>query len=66
MKIEADLPFTFCKECKRRELEEGRLYNYQDEVISGNLYCKRAGICKNAIEMYQQYLDDGRQIYEKE
>lgn len=65
MKIEVDLPFTFCEECVRRELSDGPIY------LGGNIArldtcCKRAGICKNAIELYQKRLDDGRPVRPEE
>lgn len=65
MNINVNLPFTFCADCMRRELSDGPIY------LGGNIArldtrCKRAGICKNAIELYQQRLDDGRPVYPEE
>ena len=65
MNINVNLPFTFCADCMRRELSDGPIY------LGGNIArldtrCRRAGICKNAITLYQQRLDDGRPIYPEE
>ncbi|MBR0426153.1 MAG: hypothetical protein IJK01_08570 [Clostridia bacterium] len=65
VKVEADLPFTFCAECVRRELNDGPIY-LGDNIARLDTRCKRAGICKNAIELYQQRLDDGRPVYPEE
>lgn len=65
MKIEVDLPFTFCEECERRELSDGPIY-LGGIIARLDTRCKRAGICKNAITLYQQRLDDGRPIYPEE
>ena len=65
MKIEVDLPFTFCADCMRRELSDGPIY-LGSNIARLDTRCKRAGICKNAITLYQQRLDDGRPIYLEE
>lgn len=65
MKIEVNLPFTFCEECVRRELSDGPIY-LGSIIARLDTRCKRAGICKNAIELYQKRLDDGRPVRPEE
>lgn len=65
VKVEADLPFTFCEECVRRELSDGPIY-LGSNIARLDTRCKRAGICKNAIELYQKRLDDGRPVRPEE
>lgn len=65
MNINVNLPFTFCADCMRRELSDGPIY-LGSNIARLDTRCKQAGICKNAIELYQQRLDDGRPIYPEE
>ena len=65
MMINADLPFAFCAECGVRELEVKDLYA-GGLVAETFIACAHARNCKSAVKLYQKYLDDGRQIYEKE
>ena len=65
MKIDAELPFTFCAECTRRQLYDGAILE-GSEIVRIDTRCNRAGICKNAIMLYQRRIDDGRPIYAAE
>ena len=62
MKIEADLPFAFCAECKRRQINDMTVLE-GSEVVRIDTRCTRAGICKNAIALYQERIEDGRPVY---
>ena len=62
MKINADLPFAFCDECKRRQISDMMVLE-GSEVVRIDTRCTRAGICKNAIALYQKRIKDGRPIY---
>ena len=65
MNINVNLPFTFCAECVHRKLNDGPIY-LGDNIARLDTRCSRAGICKNAITLYQQRLDDGRPVYPEE
>ena len=62
MKINADLPFAFCADCKRRQIYDGTVLE-GSEIVRLDTRCSRAGICKNAIALYQERMEDGRPIY---
>lgn len=62
MKIEANLPFTFCAECKKRQLNDGIILE-GGEIVSLDTRCTRAGVCKNAIMLYKERIEDGRPVY---
>ena len=57
MKINADLPFAFCADCKRRQIFDGTVLE-GSEIVRLDTRCSRAGICKNAIALYQERIED--------
>lgn len=65
MKIDVELPFTFCAECTRRQPSDGAILE-GSEIVRVDTRCSRAGICKNAIMLYQRRIDDGRPVYAAE
>ena len=62
MKINADLPFAFCEECRVRDLEVKNLYE-GSLVAESFITCEHARECKEAVKLYQERMDEGRPIY---
>lgn len=53
---EFDLPFSFCKNCKRLVPRRETIF-VDDKEITASFYCELRNICMNAIELC---LDEAR------
>jgi len=54
-KVNVEVPFAFCQNCRRMQLEASNWYKWDDSTPIDQVYsCANGYICRNAVELYKE------------